>query len=63
MKNKGNENFFGQCNSSAFGFGELMSENNSGAYKILSHFDQGLRVHYSRDEDCSYIETMQNNLL
>lgn len=54
---------FELCDSRAFGFGELPLGNNSSAHKILEHFNRGFKSHYVRDEDCTYVESIQNNLL
>lgn len=63
MKGKKKTGNFELCDSGTFGFGRQISEDSSGARKILGHFNGGFKLNYVRNEDCTYTEDMQNNLL
>lgn len=63
MKRKVNNVDFGKCNSGAFGFNNISSENSSRELKILNYFNRGLKSNYVRNEDCTDIENIKNSLL
>lgn len=62
MKEKKKMRNFELCDSRTFGLGQL-SEDGFGTRKILSYFNRGFKFNYPRNEDCTYTENMQNNLL